>query len=120
MELAAGSQGQQRGLRRGSIARNQSAKPGGSGATLTFPVDMPRFFIKLLSPKGGLVIDPFSGSGTTAIAAIQESRRCILIDNNAEYCEQARLRIQKECGSQIPIVSTTYQAKGASSYKHAA
>ena len=37
MELAAGSQGQQRGLRRGSIARNQSAKPGGSGATLTHP-----------------------------------------------------------------------------------
>ena len=38
MELAAGSQGQQRGLRRGSIARNQSAKPGGSGATLTSKV----------------------------------------------------------------------------------
>jgi site-specific DNA-methyltransferase (adenine-specific) len=52
------------------------------GHPAVFPVDLPRFFIKPLSPKGGLVIDPFGGSGTTGVAALQEGRSFALIDNN--------------------------------------
>src|SRR4051812_2856975 len=44
------------------------------GHPAVFPVDLPRFFIRLLSPEGGLVVDPFAGSGTTAVAAIDEKR----------------------------------------------
>jgi len=68
------------------------------GHPAVFPVELPAFFIRLLTPENGLVIDPFGGSGTTAVAAYQEGRSCVLIDNNPAYCFQARERLQRECG----------------------
>lgn len=70
------------------------------GHPAVFPVDLPLFFIKLLAPEKGLVIDPFSGSGTTGIAALSVNRNCVLIDNNADYCQQAMRRIREECAIQ--------------------
>lgn len=61
-----------------------------------FPVDLPLFFIKLLCPPGGLVIDPFGGSGTTGIAALMSGRNSVIIDNNPSYCEEAVTRIRRE------------------------
>ena len=61
-----------------------------------FPVDLPLFFIKLLSPENGLVVDPFGGSGTTGIAALSVGRDCVLIDNNAQYCLEALKRLREE------------------------
>jgi site-specific DNA-methyltransferase (adenine-specific) len=61
-----------------------------------FPIDLPLFFIKLLSPENGLILDPFAGSGTTGIAALQLKRHCILIDNNKKYCDAAVARLHKE------------------------
>jgi hypothetical protein len=66
------------------------------GHPAVFPVDLPLFFINLLCPPNGLVADPFAGSGTTGIAAISAGRRCILIDNNASYCQLAANRISDE------------------------
>jgi DNA modification methylase len=66
------------------------------GHPAVFPVDLPAFFIKMLSPAGGLVIDPFGGSGTTGIAALSLSRHCVLIDNNQVYCKVAKERLIKE------------------------
>jgi DNA modification methylase len=61
-----------------------------------FPVELPTFFIKLLSPLGGLVIDPFGGSGTTGIAALQTGRNSVIIDNNPSYIQAAIERITQE------------------------
>src|SRR3954453_22048060 len=72
------------------------------GHPAVFPVELPAFFIRLLAPKNGLVIDPFAGSGTTAIAAFQEGRSCVLIDNNWKYCRQAAERLRSECGLVVP------------------
>ena len=44
-------------------------------------------------PRGGIVIDPFFGSGTTGLAAVKNDRRYIGIELNAEYCELAKERI---------------------------
>ena len=63
-----------------------------------YPVSLPSFFIKLLSPVGGLVVDPFAGSGTTGIAAITLKRQTILIDNRLEYCQLAARRLMREQG----------------------
>ena len=71
------------------------------GHPAVFPVELPAFFIRLLTPQDGLVIDPFGGSGTTAVAAFQEGRSCILIDNNPRYCRQAKERLARECGLDI-------------------
>lgn len=66
------------------------------GHPAVYPIDLPLFFIKLLCPEGGLVIDPFAGSGTTGIAALSLGRRCVLIENNAEYCKKALQRLRDE------------------------
>lgn len=58
-----------------------------------YPIELPSFFIKLLSPENGLIVDPFAGSGSTGVAALKLNRRIILIDNNANYCQLARTRI---------------------------
>ena len=64
------------------------------GHPAAFPPELPAFFIKLLSPRDGLVVDPFAGSGMTGIAAIQSGRDCILIDNQAEYTQVAMENLQ--------------------------
>jgi site-specific DNA-methyltransferase (adenine-specific) len=69
------------------------------GHPAVFPVDLPLFFIKLLCPENGLVVDPFAGSGTTGIAALSLGRSCILIDNNLTYCEEIAKRMENEAAA---------------------
>jgi DNA modification methylase len=49
------------------------------------PVDLMRWLIRLVTPPGGLVLDPFAGSGTTGEAARIEGMRCVLIEREADY-----------------------------------
>jgi site-specific DNA-methyltransferase (adenine-specific)/site-specific DNA-methyltransferase (cytosine-N4-specific) len=69
------------------------------GHPAVFPVDLPLFFIKLLCPENGLVVDPFAGSGTTGIAALSLGRSCLLLDNNLTYCQEALKRLQDEAAA---------------------
>ena len=50
-----------------------------------FPLALPSFFIKLLTEPGQLVVDPFGGTGTTAVAAEQLGRRWLLVELNPSY-----------------------------------
>lgn len=50
-------------------------------------------FIKLLTEKGDVVLDPFVGSGTTAVAAFQNERVYIGFDISEQYCNYARKRL---------------------------
>jgi DNA modification methylase len=52
-----------------------------------------RWLIENTTEPGGLVLDPFLGSGTTAVAAIQTGRRFIGYEIDEGYCEIARKRI---------------------------
>jgi DNA modification methylase len=61
----------------------------------SYPPDLIRPCILAGCPPGGIVIDPFFGSGTTGVAALMEGRNYIGIDLNPEYCELARERIAK-------------------------
>jgi DNA modification methylase len=61
----------------------------------TFPVDLPAWFIKLFTQAGDIVLDPFIGSGTTALAAIELARAYIGIDTNKEFVDLARKRISR-------------------------
>jgi site-specific DNA-methyltransferase (adenine-specific) len=53
------------------------------------PIELMRHLVRLVTPPGGLVLDPFVGSGTTALACSEEGFRCIGIDSEAEYLEIA-------------------------------
>jgi len=63
------------------------------GHSAAFPVNLPRWFIKLFTQPGDWVLDPFVGSGTTAIAAKNLGRNYIGIDVNEEYCQVSRERV---------------------------
>jgi len=52
-----------------------------------------RYRCRLVTPPGGVVLDPFTGSGSTGKAAILEGFRFIGIEREAEYVEIARARI---------------------------
>jgi site-specific DNA-methyltransferase (adenine-specific) len=58
-----------------------------------YPVKIVDEFIKLLTEKGDVVLDPFVGSGTTAVAAFQNERVYIGFDISEEYCNYARKRL---------------------------
>ncbi|MCG7507082.1 DNA-methyltransferase [Mesorhizobium retamae] len=49
------------------------------------PVVLMQWLVRLVTPKGGLVLDPFAGSGSTGEAAWREGMRCILIEREEEY-----------------------------------
>lgn len=59
-----------------------------------FPISLPSWFIKLFTKKGDIILDPFIGSGTTAVAAKQLERNFIGIDIKSEYCNTATKRIK--------------------------
>ncbi len=63
------------------------------GHSATFPVELPAWFIKLFTQPGDVVLDPFLGSGTAAVAAKQLGRRCIGIEINPEYIQLAQERL---------------------------
>jgi DNA modification methylase len=57
------------------------------------PVDVMRWLVRLVVPAGGVVLDPFMGSGTTGIAATLEGVRFIGIEQDEEFVNVSRLRI---------------------------
>jgi len=61
------------------------------------PVNLMAYLIRLVTPPGGVVLDPFLGSGTTAVAAIGQGFECIGIEQSAEYVAIAEQRIGLGC-----------------------
>lgn len=49
------------------------------------PVDLMQWLVRLVTPKGGVVLDPFAGTGTTGEAAWREGMRAVLIEREPEY-----------------------------------
>ncbi|MHB1546604.1 MAG: DNA-methyltransferase [bacterium] len=61
-----------------------------------FPEKLVEFFVLSGSKDGDIILDPFSGSGTTAVSAHRNKRHWIGIDANKDYCELANARMQLE------------------------
>lgn len=85
------------------------------------PVSLIRWLVRLITPPGGTVLDPFAGSGTCGVACIAEGFDAILIEREAEYMADIRERVafyqgegrhslaskgrkaEKPCGSDLPL-----------------
>ena len=65
------------------------------GHPAVYPVGLPEFFIKLFTKENDRVLDPFGGSGSTAIAAERLKRNVVLIDVKKEYVDVAKERINR-------------------------
>jgi len=57
------------------------------------PIDLMRYLVRLVTPKGGTVLDPFTGSGTTGIAAVLEGMTFIGFEQSEKYARIADARI---------------------------
>jgi DNA modification methylase len=62
----------------------------------TFPPELAERCILAGCPKGGVVLDPFGGAGTTALVALRHGRKAGLIELSSDYVEIARRRIETE------------------------
>ena len=51
-----------------------------------------------IGPEGGTVLDPFAGSGTTGIVAVNHNRHAVMCELNKEYIELAKKRIREDAG----------------------
>ena len=77
-----------------SILNILPAKAKKVGHPAPFPEELVDRFINLYSYKKELILDPFMGSGTTALAAINSDRKYVGYEVNKEYCELAAIRIK--------------------------
>ena len=69
-----------------------TTKPYKEAHFATFPIELPITCIKAGCPEGGIVLDPFFGSGTTGLAAQELHRHWVGIELNPEYIEIAKRR----------------------------
>jgi len=72
------------------------AKAKKIGHPAPFPVELPEKFINLYSFENDIILDPFLGSGTTAIAAKNNKRSYIGYEINEDYVNLAKKRIENE------------------------
>ena len=70
------------------------------------PVGLMRWLVRLVTPKGGMVLDPFAGSGTTGMACMAEGFDCHLIEREAEYAADIRRRIAHVSGADAPLFAS--------------
>jgi len=79
----------------GRIYGSIRTKGKNSHATVK-PLALMRWLCRMVTPPGGTVLDPFAGSGSTAVAAMQEGFNAIGIEREEEYAMIARLRCEHE------------------------
>lgn len=89
-----------RGARLRDVWKFATTRSNGAGHTATFPVELPRRCVRLGCPPGGLVLDPFSGTGTTGVAALEAGRRYLGIELNPQYAAHSRERL---AAVQLPL-----------------
>lgn len=68
-----------------------------------FPVKFAEYFVKAASNEGDLVLDIFSGTGSTCVAAKKHNRRYLGFDNSSEYCNVSESRLENTKSIICPI-----------------
>lgn len=82
-------------------AKASKADRAGSKHPTVKPVALMAWLARLITPAGGVVLDPFAGSGTTAAACIREGLRCILIEREPEYVADIKARLDTLIGADL-------------------
>jgi adenine-specific DNA-methyltransferase len=86
-----------------------------AGHPCQFPVALVQRLVRALTKRGGLVVDPFVGSGTSAAASVLEARRFAGCDVNRAYVTIAKRRVAKAKANQLqfrPLERPIYQPSG--------
>ena len=91
-------------------AKATAADRIGSKHPTVKPVDLMRWLVRLVTPPGGTVLDPFAGSGTTGMACLAEGFDAILIEREAEYVADIHRRLAHVSGADTPLFETAQSA----------
>jgi adenine-specific DNA-methyltransferase len=83
------------GARPGSLYVTQVGKEKGIAHPTPMALDLGRFLVCLCCPPGGTVLDPFAGSGTTAVAARLHGRMAVLIERDDAFADEAAARLSQ-------------------------
>lgn len=76
-------------------AHERPRLPDGTAHSTVKPLALMRWLVRLVTPPGGTVLDPFAGSGTTGEAAVIEGFRAVLIEREESYAELIKVRLGK-------------------------
>lgn len=68
---------------------------GGVAHPTVKPLDLMRWLVRLVTPPGGKVLDPFAGSGTTGEACVVEGFECVLVEREDDYLPLIRQRVNR-------------------------
>lgn len=79
-----------------SSAERDAGLDDGNHHPTVKPVALMRWLCRLITPPGGLILDPFLGSGSTMVAALQEGFRCVGIERDEQYADIARRRVEED------------------------
>jgi DNA modification methylase len=81
------------------------------------PINLMRWLVRMVTPPGGTVLDPFAGSGTTGVAALAEGMNAVLIEQNADYAAdiEARLAHYRGDGAHSLVTRARHKAEKAGS-----
>lgn len=91
---------------------SKSDRGAGNDHPTVKPTDLMRYLCRLVTPPGGVVLDPFMGSGSTGKAAMLEGLRFIGCERELEYMEIARARIAHALASVVPEEPAAPQPQG--------
>lgn len=75
------------------VFTGKATRPRRNSHSTVKPIDLMRWIIRLVVPSGGVVLDPFTGSGSTGCAAVLENRQFVGIEREVEYLPIARARL---------------------------
>jgi site-specific DNA-methyltransferase (adenine-specific) len=79
-----------------AIKNGMNTEPQRNHHPTVKPIDLMAYLCRLITPPNGTILDPFTGSGSTGVAALREGFKFIGIELNAEYAEIAQKRIENE------------------------
>lgn len=75
---------------------NKKDRGDGNDHPTVKPNALMRWLVRLVCPQGGIVLDPFMGSGSTGVACMQEGMEFVGIDKDKHYCDVADQRMRRE------------------------
>ena len=84
-------------------AKADAADRCGSKHPTVKPIDLMAYLVRLVTPMGGTVLDPFAGSGSTGMACLREGFDCVLVEREAEYVADINRRLQHVEGADTPL-----------------
>ncbi|MBO0771972.1 MAG: site-specific DNA-methyltransferase [Actinobacteria bacterium] len=90
-----------------SVPQTYNQHRGAGGHTAAMPEGLAEFFVRACSPAGGVVLDPFAGSGTTAVAARRHGRRAGGLEIHQAFVAAARQRLSLGAPDNVPVLIET-------------